>query len=132
MHAPLLVGAMGPDDELRPRAKTYVRLEDMVGVVEVGNDQVELGEVVHQVFGQFAVAGEETGKRAGLNGLNPVDQTACHRQLGDVRIAEDFEMCSRELLAQGRNRRKRKDEVPDGAATDNEDLALQLIQSAEA
>jgi hypothetical protein len=64
--------------------------------------------------------------------LDPVDQTACHRQLGYVRIAEDLEMRIGELPAQGRNRRKRQYEVPYGAAADNEDLALQLIQSAEA
>ena len=56
------------DDELRARAAGDVGSENVVRVVQIRNDQVELGKIIRQILRQRAVACEKSGERAG-NGL---------------------------------------------------------------
>ena len=57
------IGAMRPDDELCFRATSHVILEYSVGIVQVGNDQREAGEVTGQTFVKLAITSEEARQR---------------------------------------------------------------------
>jgi len=126
------VRAVGADNELRAGAAGDVGLEDFVWVVKVGEDEIEFGEVVSEVIGELAVAGEKAGEGLGFDGLHAVDEAAGQRELGDVRVAEDFDLGSGELPAQGGDGRERQDEVADCAAADDEDFAWEFVQATEA
>ena len=70
---------MWPGDELRPCATGYIGFEDLIWVVQIGNDQIEFGKIIHQIFGQFTMTGKKAGQRAGLDCLDQVDQAALLR-----------------------------------------------------
>ena len=57
------VGAMRPDDELCRRATSHIASKNFIGIVEVGNDQREAGEVSGQTFVKLAIASEESRQR---------------------------------------------------------------------
>ncbi len=117
------VGPVRPHDKLRARAQAHVGLEDAVRVVQIGQDQIELGEVVRQIFGQVAAAGEKAGKSARFDGLNPVHQAARQSQLGNVRVPEDFEVGRRKQPAQRGYRRQRQYEVPNRPTSNDQNPA---------
>ena len=58
------LGPVWPDDELCRRATTHIALKNFIGIVEVGNDQREAGEVSGQTFVKLAIASEEARQRA--------------------------------------------------------------------
>src|SRR4029078_9797987 len=95
-----LVRPMRAGDKLRRRAASHVCFEYFVRVVQVRNDDIELGKVIRQISGQFAVTREKTSERARLNGTCLVDDAAGQRQLDYVWITEDLEMGLRKLLTQ--------------------------------
>jgi hypothetical protein len=117
------IRAMRPDDELPRRTPLHVRLKNLIRVVEVGNDDVELGKVIAQVFGQFPVPREETRQAPRLDGLHAIHQTARLRQLHDMGITQHFEMRLGKLLSQRGEGRQRENEIPDRAAANDEDFA---------
>src|SRR6266496_127862 len=100
-------------DELAVLAAAHVRLENPIRIVKVGNNEVELGEVIHEFSGQFPVARKEARQTARFNRLRPIYQTVRDRELHDVRIAEDFEMRMGKLPAQRREGRQRENEITD-------------------
>ena len=51
-------------------------------------------------------------------------ESAGKRKLGDVRVAEDFEMSARELAPQGGDGGECEDEITNRPAADDEDAAL--------
>ena len=120
-----LVRPVRPRDKLRARAKAHVGLENAVRVVQIRQDQIELGEVLGEVFGQFAAAREEARQRARFDGLNPIHQAAGQGQLRNVGVAEDFEVSRGELPAQGGYRRQSQDEVTYRSAANHQNPALE-------
>ena len=122
-------------EELRLAASLHVLCEEAVGVVEVGDDDVEAGEVVAHRVVEVAPIGEEARERAGFDGTDGIGEAAVQGERGDVRVAEDFEMRVGEPPPQRREHRQREDEVPDGSAANDEDFAFcrhaeSLAQSA--
>ena len=120
-----LVRAMRAGDELRARATADVVLENLVGVIQVGNDQIEVGEIVRQLLGQFAATREKPGQRAGFDGLRLVGQAAGQGQGHDVRIAEHFQARLGKLPTQRGHGRQGQNEIPNGAASNDQDLAAE-------
>src|SRR6266576_6913655 len=113
---------MRTGDELRERTTGHVSLENFIRIVEVGNNDVELGEVIREFGGQFPVARKEARQTARLNRLCPIHQPARERQPHDVRVAENFEMRPGKLPPQRRDGRQRENEITDRAAANYENL----------
>jgi len=122
VHGPVRSG-----DEIGAGAEGHIRPENAVRVVEIGDDDIESGEVADEFGGQPAAAGEKAGEVGGFNGLNPVDQAARQGQLGDVGIAEDFQVRGGELPPERGDRRQREHEVADGPAANHQQFALARI-----
>ncbi len=120
-----LLRPMRTGDELGAGAQPHVGSEDAVRIVQIGQDQIELRKVVRHVFRQPAAAGEKAGQRAGVNGLYAVHEAARQRELGDVGIAQHFEMRLGELPAQGCDGRQGQDKVPNRPAPNDQNLALE-------
>ena len=114
------VRAVRADDELSDQTAADVGFENLVRVVKIRNDQVELGEVIHQIRLKRAAAGEKARQPARLNRLHAVRQTARHRELGDVRITEHLQVRLGKLAAQGGNGRQRENEIADGSAANDQ------------
>ena len=57
------VGAMRPGDELCCRATPHIALKNLIGIVEVGDDQREAGEVIGHIFVKLAITSEEARQR---------------------------------------------------------------------
>jgi hypothetical protein len=102
-----LIHPMGTHNKLGARATPHVGLEDRVWIVQIGQDQIELGEVVCQVLSQLTAAREEAGQRARFDGLDPVHQAANQSQLRNVGVAQHFEVGLRKLPAQRGDCRQR-------------------------
>ena len=49
-------------DELGARAQPHIGFENAIRVVQIRQDQVELGEIVRQVLGQLAATCEEASE----------------------------------------------------------------------
>ena len=111
-------------EELRFRPGGHVRLEESIGIVEVGNNHGEAGEVLAPFLGEGATAREEARERTRLDGAHGVGESPGDGELGDVRVAEDFEVRLRELPPECRQHRQREDEVADGTAADDEDFIV--------
>src|SRR5689334_16657291 len=110
-------------DELSFGGAGDIRFEDVVWIEEVGDDDVE-GFEVYGPFGiEFGLAGEEAGERTGFDGTESVNDAGGASQFRDTRVTEEFEMCVWKGGAQGADGGKGEDEVTDGAAADDEDLA---------
>lgn len=121
------VGAIGSDDELGLGATADVGFENVVGVVKVGDDDVEFGEIVRQIFGEDAAAGEEAGEGAGFDGLDAVDEAAGLGELDNMGIAQDFEVGLGKLLPQGGDGGQREDEISNGAAANDQDFSASRL-----
>ena len=115
---------MRPGDELPDQTADHVGFENFVRVVKIRNDQVKLGEVIHQILFKIAIAGEKPRQSARLNRLHAIRQTARHRELGDVRITEHFKVRLGKLAAQGGNGRQRKNKIADGSAANDQNLGF--------
>jgi hypothetical protein len=98
MYAKPLIRSMRASDELGGRAASHVDLENGIGIVQIGNDQVEFREVIHQVRFQFTPAREKAGQATGLDRLHPVSKPGLDGQLDDMRVAENLEMNSGKLF----------------------------------
>src|SRR5947209_22998 len=114
---------MRAGDELRARATADVGLKNPVRIVEIGDNQIELGKIVDEVRLEFAVTGEKAGQRSSFDGLHPIDQPASEGQFGNVRVSQDFQKRLGKVLPQRRDRRQRKDEITDRAAANDQNLA---------
>src|ERR1035437_4029391 len=108
---PGFIRTMRTDDEYRPRTTRHVVLKNFVRVVKVGNDDVEPGKVTRQIPGQFATTRKKARQRAGFDGLHAIYQPADLRELRDVRVAENFQMRLRELLAPRSDGRQGENEI---------------------
>ncbi len=115
---------MRPDDELLDQTTNHIGFKNLVRVVKIRNDQVELGEVIHQIRLKIAIAGEKPRQPARFDRLHPVRQTAGHRELGDVRITEHLKVRPGKLAAQGGNGRQGKDKIADGSAANDQNLGF--------
>ena len=124
------VRAVRTSDELTNQAAADVGFENPVRVVEIRNDQVELGEVIHQILFQCATAGEKPRQTARFNRLHAVRQTARHGELGDVRITKHFEVRLGKLSAQGGNGRQCENKIADGSAANDQNLGFDCAHIA--
>ncbi len=77
-------------------------MENLVRVVEVGEDHRETGEVILQFLGQRPVLSKKARQRARFDGMDLVGQATRQGELRDVRITEDGEARLREVVAEGR------------------------------
>lgn len=88
-------GFIGPVpglDELSLGAAADIGLKDFVGIVEVGDDEVEGFEIGGPIGIEFGVAGEKAGEGTGFNGAKSIDEARGVREFGDARVAQDFKV----------------------------------------
>src|SRR5262245_47400835 len=111
-------------DKLAVQTFVDVGFENLVRVVEVRNDDVELGEIIAQVFRQFSVTRKKSGQCARLDRLHSIHQSASERELCDMRVAQDFKMRVGKLIPQRSENGKRENEISNRAAADDEDFSL--------
>ena len=122
-----LAHPMRTHDKLGAAATPDIGLENPVRVVQIGQDQIELGEVVCQVLRQLPAAREKAGQRPRFDGLDPVYQATRQSQLGDVGITQHFEVGLRKLSAQRGDGRQCQNEIADRAAANDQNPALGRI-----
>jgi hypothetical protein len=120
----LFVRAMRALNEPAVTTAANVGPEDSVRVVEIGNDQIELGKIIHEVGREFTVAGKESSQPASLDGLHAIRQATRQCELCDVRVTENFEMRFWKLASQGCDGWKRENEISNRATSDDEDFAF--------
>ena len=114
------VRAVRAGNELADCTAANIGFENLVRVVKIRNDQVELGEVIHQIRLKCAATGEKARQPARLNRLHAIHQTTCHRELRDVRITEHFQVRLGKLAAQGGNGRQRENKIADCPAANDQ------------
>ena len=84
-----------------------IGLEKTVGIVEVADDLLEAGEVLHEIRREHGARDKEASHRAILDGTRGVGVNAAFGEGDDVAVAEDFEMRVRKIFAQQPDRRQR-------------------------
>jgi hypothetical protein len=91
VRAAAFVGTMRSPMELGSGTAPDVLAEDAIGIVEVGQDDVEpLEERGHGVV-EFAVAREESGQGPGFDGVQFRDEISDARYAGDGGVAENLD-----------------------------------------
>jgi hypothetical protein len=96
-----------------------VALENLIGIEEVADNQVEPGEILGQMIGQFGLAREKARERAVFDRADGVGVKAFVRERRDVRVTENLDMGIRMRIAQSFDRRQRQDEVANRSAADD-------------
>jgi hypothetical protein len=127
MHFFGFVWSMRADDELGGGAAGDVGFENIIGVVEIGEDDIEFGEIVREVLGEDSAPGEKTGEGARFDGLHAVDEAGGLGELDDVRVAEDFQVGVGKLTAQGGDRGQREDKISNRAAANHENFSASRL-----
>ena len=123
MEKILLIRPMRSGNELPHRTTAYVGLKNLIGIVKIGDNQIELGKIIRELFRQLAIARKKSSQCPRFDGLNTIHQPSGQRQLHDVRIAQNLQMRLGELAAQSRDGWQRQDEIADGSAANNQNLA---------
>src|SRR4051812_24791003 len=98
MKRHLISGTMRARYELPTRASSDICAEDLVRIVQIGNNQIELGEIIHQFFSQFSVPRKEACQGSRSDGFHTVRQPASESQLGNVRITENLQISVWKML----------------------------------
>ena len=65
---------MRTGNELSASASSDVSAEYSVGIVQIGNDQIEFGKIIDQFFRQFAAASEKACERASADGFDAISE----------------------------------------------------------
>src|SRR5688500_14202885 len=112
-----LIRAMRTNNELSLRHAHDILLENKIRIVEVGDDEREPTEICSHFSFQFSSARKERSKWSRLNRTHRIDNLALDRKLGDVRIAQHFDVGVRKLFAQSPQRGKRQDKIANRAAS---------------
>ena len=118
-----LLGAMRPRNKLGLGDAGDVVAEDLIRVVEIGEDDVEAGEVFAQRRIEFPAPRKKPRRSPGFDGTDFVDHARVFGQGGDVRIAQHFEMGLGKLFSQRGQRGQGEDEIADGPAANDQDFA---------
>jgi hypothetical protein len=71
------VGAMWAGNDLGLRAARHIALKNIIGIVKVGKDERESGEVTRQIFVKPAITSEEAGQRPRFDGSYLVREATC-------------------------------------------------------
>src|SRR5437867_1994935 len=124
-----LIRAVGSGDKLRAVAASDICLKNVIGIVKIGHYEIALGKIIGHVLGELAVTGEKAGKRARVNRLRLVCQTAGHGQFDDMRITQHFQVRLGKLLSQGGDCRQGQNKISDRAAANDENLAAKRVQN---
>jgi hypothetical protein len=97
-----------------------VALENLIGIKKVADNQVEPGEILGEMIGQFGLAREKARERAVFDRADGVGVKAFVRERCDVRVTENLDVGIRMRIAQSFERRQRQDEVADSPAADDQ------------
>jgi hypothetical protein len=97
-----------------------VALENLIGIEEVADDQVEPGEILGEMIGQFRLAREKARERTVFDRADGVGVKAFVCESRDVRVAENLDMRFRMRIAQSLQGRQCQDEITDGPAADDQ------------
>ena len=119
----------GVDGEIiaLPTPPPPVGLEDSVRIEEVGNRQIEFGEVIAPIGLKDASLGEKSRQSRTVNGPDLVHPTRSGDQLAETGIGHQFEPGLWPLLPDPRHRRQREQKIPERAATDDQDFQNRRI-----
>jgi len=120
---------MRANDELCLGAPGHIGLKEPVRIVEVGEDNRKVREVIPKFHGQLSIASEEPGQRASFNRAHFLRQPPGNRKLCDVTVAQDLDARPGQPGSQHRQYGQGENEVPNGATADNEDLSRRLTHS---
>src|ERR1041385_9205654 len=120
MNVRRFIRTMRRREKLRSRTSADVRSENQIGIVEIGNDEIEARKKIAERRGESASARKETRQRPGLDRTHFVSAAGEFGQAGDVQIAEHFETRFRKVLSQCSNRGQRENEITNRSAADDE------------
>src|SRR3954466_2053177 len=104
-----------------PAGCSNVGLEGVVRIVEVTENQIEAGKVSSYVRARLGFFREKSCERRRFYRANSVRVEALLGDGCDMFVAENLEADAGKTVAQQPDRRKRQDEIPDGAAADDQD-----------
>jgi hypothetical protein len=116
-----VVEAGGSGEKSRGYALPHIRFENLVGIKEVTQDQIETREVIGQFTGKLAVSGEGSSERCRVERPDGIGVESFLGKSRDGFGAENFQMRPGETIAQQSYRGQSEDEVADGAAANNQD-----------
>ena len=107
-------------------AAVQVGLEELVGIVKIGEHQVEAFEVIHPGRIEHGARHEEGAERPAIDRAHGVEvKTARTRhRIGQRGLAQQLEMGVGPALAQQPQRRQRDEEIAQRAAANDQDSHL--------
>src|SRR3954469_25428532 len=88
----VLLWSVRSGNKLPRRATGHIFLKDLIGIIQKRNDNIELGEIIHEVLSEFAIACEKSCEGARFDRLDAISQPGCQRKLSDMRVTQHFQM----------------------------------------
>ena len=105
-------------------ASAQIRFENQIRIVEIGEYEIELGEMRYQFGRQICILGKESRQGRRFNRPDSLRIKAILGERGDLFVAENFDLRTRVRFAQCFERREGENEIANRAAADNQN-ALQ-------
>ena len=119
MFAVVEAGRSG--EKSRGCALPHIRFENLIGIKEVTQDQIETREVIGQLSRELGVSGEGSGERHRVERPNGIGVEPFFGKSRDVFGSKNLQMRPGETIAQQLYRGQREDEIADGAAANDQD-----------
>src|SRR5262249_52365841 len=98
---------------------TKIGFENLVGIVEITDDQIEAGEVISQFRRQFRVTCEKSGQRSVFDRAHCLGVEPIFREHCNVFVPENLEVGLWPPTTKRFERGQSENEIADGAATDH-------------